>query len=142
MIAEGYAPATVVKRLNLLASVIQHAISEWDVAIVNHASGRVVKRPEGADKKRNRRLRDSESGTEAGEYDRLLRAIGESPHSDDVWLVRWSIEQGTRRSEAIGLRWGDIDLDRRTLRLGGETGRTKTHRHQEEHGPEIRPLTP
>ncbi|MFT8646264.1 tyrosine-type recombinase/integrase [Gluconacetobacter sp.] len=142
MIAEGYAPATVVKRLNLLASVIQHAISEWDVAIVNHASGRVVKRPEGADKKRNRRLRESESGTEAGEYDRLLRAIGESPHSDDVWLVRWSIEQGTRRSEAIGLRWGDIDLDRRTLRLGGETGRTKTHRHQEEHGPEIRPLTP
>jgi integrase len=142
MTAAGYAPATVVKRLNLLASIIQHAISEWDISIINHASGRVVKRPEGADKKRNRRLEESHDSAQTGEYDRLLLAIGKSPHPDDVWLVRWSIEQGTRRSEALSLRWGDIDLERRTLRLGGEVGKTKTHRHQEEHGPEIRPLTP
>lgn len=38
-----FSAATVVKRLNLLASIIQHAISEWDITIVNHASGRVVK---------------------------------------------------------------------------------------------------
>ncbi|GEB84048.1 hypothetical protein AOR01nite_25250 [Acetobacter orleanensis] len=55
----GYAATTVVKRLNLLASIIQHAISEWDITIVNHASGRIVKRPEGADKKRNRRLQEN-----------------------------------------------------------------------------------
>ncbi|ANA14454.1 MULTISPECIES: tyrosine-type recombinase/integrase [Acetobacter] len=142
MTATGYAAATVVKRLNLLASILQHAISEWDIAIVNHASGRVVKRPEGADKKRNRRLKENRDSSLPGEFERLIEAVSASPHPDDVWLVRWSIEQGTRRGEALQLRWGDIDLQRRTLKLGGESGKTKTHRHQEEHGPEIRPLTP
>lgn len=142
MLAAGYSPATVVKRLNLLASVIQHAISEWDISIVNHASGRVVKRPEGADKKRNRRLDDDQDKNGQTEFDRLIRAASDSIHPDDVWLIRWSIEQGTRRGEAIGLRWCDVDIERRLIKLGGESGKTKTHKHQEEHGPEIRPLTP
>nr|WP_310889159.1 site-specific integrase [Gluconacetobacter diazotrophicus] len=142
MMAADYAPATVVKRMNLLASVIQHAISEWDVAIVNHASGRVVKRPDGADKKRNRRLDGGADEDGRTEFDRLIRVMESSPHPDDVWLIRWSIEQGTRRGEAMGLRWCDVDIDHRFIRLGGESGRTKTHKHQEEHGPEVRPLTP
>ncbi|WP_176364914.1 tyrosine-type recombinase/integrase, partial [Acetobacter tropicalis] len=104
-------------------------ISEWDIAIVNHASGRVVKRPEGADKKRNRRLKENRDSSLPGEFERLIEAVSASPHPDDVWLVRWSIEQGTRRGEALQLRWGDIDLQRRTLKLGGESGKTKTHRH-------------
>ncbi|MFT8803773.1 MAG: hypothetical protein ABF876_05540 [Acetobacter aceti] len=37
-----FAPATVVKRLNLLASILQYAISEWDVPLTqNPASGRL-----------------------------------------------------------------------------------------------------
>lgn len=51
------AAATVVKRLNLLASILNHAMSEWDVPLsLNPASGRMIKRPTGADRKRNRRL--------------------------------------------------------------------------------------
>ncbi|MFT8420089.1 MAG: site-specific integrase [Gluconacetobacter sp.] len=142
MMAADYAPATVVKRMNILAAVIQHAISEWDIAIVNHASGRVVKRPDGADKKRNRRLDGGADDDGRTEFDRLIGVMETSPHPDDVWLIRWSIEQGTRRGEAMGLRWGDVDLERRTIHLGGESGKTKTHKHQEEHGPEVRPLTP
>ena len=122
MLAAGYSAATVVKRLNLLAAVIQHAISEWDLDVVNHASGRIVKRPEGADKKRNRLLEDSE-------LEQLIDTVGKSRHPDDVWLVRWSIEQGTRRGEAIKLRWGDIDMERRLIRLGGDRGKTKTYKH-------------
>ncbi|MFS3136171.1 site-specific integrase [Gluconacetobacter sacchari] len=142
MLAAGYSPATVVKRMNLLASAMQHAISEWDLPIVNHASGRVVKRPEGADKKRNRRLDEDADKDGKTEFDRLIVAVSDSIYPDDVWLVRWSIEQGTRRGEAIGLRWCDVDIERRLIKLGGEVGKTKTHKHQEEHGPEIRPLTP
>jgi len=145
MVKAGYAPGTVVKRMNLLAAVIQHAISEWDISIINHASGRVVKRPEGADRKRNRRLTDGANGAdgpEPGEYDRLIEAVTSETHPDDVWLVRFAIEQGTRRGEAILLRWQDVDFERRTVHLGGDDGRTKTRDYQEERGLEVRPLTP
>jgi len=145
MTKAGYAPGTVAKRLNLLAAVIQHAISEWDISIVNHASGRVVKRPAGADKKRNRRLTDGANGAdgpEPGEYDRLIEAVTSETHPDDVWLVRFAIEQGTRRGEAILLRWQDVDFERRTVHLGSDDGRTKGRDHQEERGLEVRPLTP
>ncbi|MFT9094509.1 MAG: hypothetical protein ABF459_05185 [Gluconobacter cerinus] len=56
-LAEKYSGATVVKRLNLLAAICQHAIAEWDVPFAkNPAVAKAVKRPAGADKKRNRRL--------------------------------------------------------------------------------------
>ncbi|ACI52181.1 integrase family protein [Gluconacetobacter diazotrophicus PA1 5] len=148
MLADGYAPATVVKRLNLLASIIQHAISEWDIHTVNHASGRVVKRPAGADKKRNRRLssktgfnvNSNKTENEQGktEYERLIGAMLTSCHSDDVWLVRWSIEQACRLAESLSLRWKDIDFEQKTISLE----RVKNERHREELGDEKRPLTP
>ncbi|MDR6182124.1 integrase [Asaia bogorensis NBRC 16594] len=109
MLADGYAPATVVKRLNLLASIVQHAISEWDIHTVNHASGRVVKRPQGADRKRNRRLAMLDNdNTHQSEYDRLIEVVSASEHADDVWLVKWSIEQACRLSESVSLCWRDI----------------------------------
>ncbi|WP_240149226.1 tyrosine-type recombinase/integrase [Asaia sp. As-1742] len=137
MLSDGYAPATVVKRLNLLASVVQHAISEWDIHTVNHASGRVVKRPQGADRKRNRRLAifDNEHSLQS-EYDRLVEVVSTSKHPDDVWLVKWSIEQACRLSESVSLSWKDIDFRSRTLSLA----RVKGERHREELGPEKRPL--
>lgn len=75
MTGTGYAAAAAVKRLNLLASIIQHAISEWDVPIINHASGCVVKHPEGADKKRNRRLLENRDTSLWKEFERLIKAI-------------------------------------------------------------------
>lgn len=133
MIADGYSPATVVKRLNLLASIVNYANSEWLMQIANPASGSVIRRPPGADKKRNRRLVEEES-----EAERLFAAISLSSCPDDLWLVKFSIEQGTRRSEAASLRWRDVNFNRRELKLH----HTKTHKHQKEKGPEIRPLTP
>ncbi|RUT25741.1 DNA recombinase [Asaia sp. W19] len=139
MLADGYAPATVVKRLNLLASIVQHAISEWDIHAVNHASGRVVKRPQGADRKRNRRLAmlDNDNSHQS-EYDRLVDVVSASEHADDVWLVKWSIEQACRLSESVSLCWKDFDFRSRTLSLA----RVKSERHREELGLEKRPLTP
>jgi len=139
MLSDGYAPATAVKRLNLLASIIQHAISEWDIHTVNHASGRVVKRPQGADRKPNRRLAMLDNGhNHQSEYDRLVDVVSASEHADDVWLVKWSIEQACRLSESVSLCWKDIDFRSRTLSLA----RVKSERHREELGPEKRPLTP
>ncbi|GBQ83658.1 phage DNA recombinase [Asaia krungthepensis NRIC 0535] len=139
MLSDGYAPATVVKRLNLLASIVQYAISEWDIHTVNHASGRFVKRPQGADRKRSRRLAMLDNdNTHQNEYDRLIEVVSASEHADDVWLVKWSIEQACRLSESVSLCWRDIDFRNRTLSLI----RVKSERHREELGPEKRPLTP
>ncbi|MCX2563696.1 tyrosine-type recombinase/integrase [Acetobacter thailandicus] len=137
MLESGLAPSTCVKRLNLLASIIQHAISEWDIPLTqNPASGRIVKRPAGADKKRNRRLNDVNA--EKSEYNRLIECMADSVCLDDIWLVKWSIEQACRRGESLSLRWCDIDLDGKTISLA----RTKNEKHREEHGPEKRPLMP
>ena len=139
MLKDGYAPATVVKRLNLLASIIQHAISEWDIHTVNHASGRVVKRPPGADKKRNRRLSgNTDNDYGKSEYERLIIAVARSHCPDDAWLVKWSIEQACRLSESVSLCWKNIDFERKTLSLE----RVKNDKHREELGDEKRPLTP
>ncbi|AHI26475.1 hypothetical protein BGC31_06175 [Komagataeibacter xylinus] len=62
MIETGFAKGTVVKRLNLLASIIRNAVSEWDIHMDNKASAKIVKRPESANKKRNRRLIGKEYG--------------------------------------------------------------------------------
>nr|WP_240386388.1 site-specific integrase [Asaia bogorensis] len=109
MLSDGYAPATVVKRLNLLASVVQHAISEWDIHTVNHASGRVVKRPQGADRKRNRRpaIFDNEHSLQS-DYDRLVEVVSTSKHPDDVWHVKWSIERACHLSESVSRYAGKI----------------------------------
>ncbi|MBB2170373.1 site-specific integrase [Gluconacetobacter aggeris] len=135
MLTDGLAKGTVVKRLNLIAAIVEYANSEWDTDIVNHASAKRTKRPEGADRKRNRRLHD-------GEEELLLQAAADPNgvfrhHSDVVWLIRWSIEQGCRLSESISLRWNDINFARQTISLA----RVKNDRHRDELGPEIRPMT-
>jgi hypothetical protein len=53
----GFVAGTVVKRLNLLAGIISHATTEWDMPFArNPASGGEGKRPPDADVKRDRRV--------------------------------------------------------------------------------------
>lgn len=148
-----HSKATVVKRLNLLASIIAYARSEWDITLrENPASGAVVKRPRGADRKRNRRLqvpsaaaiRAAQAAGEPvpeSEEARLLEAIRSTYSPADAYLVRWSIESAMRAGESIGLHWQDIDIERRQMRVLGRHGLgTKADDHREELGPEMRPI--
>ena len=151
----GFAPATIVKRLNLLAAIINHARAEWDIPMAeNPASAGAVTRPKGADKKRNRRLvpvphskvREAEEKGEVapkGEEERLHAALTMSQNRWDVWLAKWAIAQAMRQGETFALRWQDIDFDAKTVTVHGRHRRgTKNHEHREEQGPEIRPLMP
>jgi len=140
MKADGYADGTIVKRMNLLASAIQYAISELDIHTENFASGRVVKRPEGADKKRNRRLKPASRDNELDEYEHLKAIVSAKSDKfpDDIWLVRWSVESACRLSESIGLAWSDVDLENRTIRFL----KTKNEKHRIERGYEYRPISP
>ena len=153
--AASYAPATVVKRLNLLSGMLSHARAEWDVPLrENPAAADAVKRPQGADRKRDRRLRPAtaaqirdaaERGEDSppGEEERLLAAVAKSENVVDLPFVRFALAQATRRGEAMGIRWRDVDLDAKVFAVHGREGRgTKNAESREELGPEMRPLMP
>jgi len=153
--AAAYAPATVVKRLNLLSGMLSHARAEWDVPLrENPAGADAVKRPQGADRKRDRRLRPATAAQlrdaaqrgedpPPGEEERLLAAVAKSENAVDLPFVRFALAQATRRGEAMGVRWRDVDLDAKVFAVHGREGRgTKNAESREELGPEMRPLMP
>lgn len=154
-IKAGYAKGTVVKRMNLLASMLKYATSEWGMPLVNNvASGKLVSRPKGADQKRNRRLRvpsaaaqrlaESRGEGKLATEEEVLYAVMEK--SESTWnlhMVRFAVAQGTRLGEQMGMRWRHVDFEARTLTLVGrfEDG-TKNEDHREELGHEVRALMP
>jgi integrase len=127
----GYAPATVVRRLNLLATVINHARREWGFGMAeNPARAALVARPKGADRKRDRRLVPAEKklGSATGEPDqgeeaRLFSQLRrEKYHHFLVPLTRLAIETAARQGELCALCWDDIDLERRVMTVRGIGG--------------------
>jgi integrase len=131
MTARGYAPGTIVRRLNILSQIIAHAIREWDLPIVNNpATAKEVKRPKGADKRRDRVLEPASHndivaaeaiGAELpkSEEERLLEAMKASDNSWDYWMVKWALATAMRQGETCALRWVDIDLKGRTVAVHG-----------------------
>lgn len=131
MRALKYAPATIVRRLNLIQTIIEHARREWRIYIpVNPAQ--MVKRPAGADRKRDRVFLPVASAAgalalpsgEAGksEEECLLAACDSD---SDTWLgsiVRFAIRTAMRQGEIVGLCWTDIDLNNRTAVVRGARG--------------------
>ena len=154
-LAKGYAKSTVVKRMNLLQQAFQKAISSWRLPMPsNPASGRIARRPKGADKKRNRTLfvpgeGEQRQAAEKGESelpdeeDVLYEVLGKSLNRDDLLITQFAVAQAARQGECLGLRWRDVDLDRLTLMFRGRTGKgTKSDDHREERGSEIRAMMP
>jgi integrase len=113
---------TASRTIGLLGAVFSYAVK---VGICTENPARGVLRPE--DGKRERRLSDDEF---ALFHDGLMKATeaGMWPHA--VAAARFLALTGWRSGEAIGLRWQDVDLSRRTARLGD----TKT-------GASVRPLS-
>jgi len=61
----------------------------------------------------------------------------------DLPFVRFALAQATRRGEAMGVRWRDVDLDAKVFAVHGREGRgTKNAESREELEPEMRPLMP
>ena len=154
-------PGTVVKRLNLVASVIAYAISEWSFPFpINPASAEHVTRPEDSDTLRDRRLLPASAaavraaamkGEEppADEETRLFAQLAKSESADDVPIARLAIEQAMRQGEIFALKWEDIDFERRILTVRGRHERgTKNAKAQKSAksratiGWEYRPLMP
>jgi integrase len=97
-------PATVNKELNCLKAMLNKAVA-WQHLNTNPLAGMaLLKEPPG-------RLRY----LSLEEKDRLLDACTVSPYLRP--LVTLAIYTGMRRGELLGLRWGDVDLKRRTISL-------------------------
>jgi integrase len=102
MVAASYAPATIVRRMNLLQTIINHACSEWSVKLSsNPVKG--VNRPPGADKKRERVFRDA---------DEEAAVLAACDADTNPWLgriVRWALATAMRQGECVSIH-RDKDL--------------------------------
>jgi integrase len=103
------APGTVVRELAYLSSIINHGRREWGIHANNPVA--LVRKPT-QPKGRERVLT-------LAERERLLVELQPTGRRN-VWMlsvVLLALETGMRRSELLALRWGDINLDRRTATL-------------------------
>jgi integrase len=106
-IKEGMAPATVNRYLSSLSKAFNNAVREWHWLQDNPLS-RVSKKPEPRGVVRC--LSDDERV-------RLLDACKQSEYKPLYLMVLFSMTTGMRRGELLGLRWQDVDLERRVAIL-------------------------
>jgi integrase len=103
------AAGTVVRELAYLSSIINHGRREWGIHANNPVA--LVRKPT-QPKGRDRVL-------SLAERERLLVELQPTGRRN-VWMrsvVVLALETGMRRSELLALRWGDINLERRTATL-------------------------
>jgi integrase len=112
--------STVNRDLNLISHVINVARKEWGIHVENPIS--MIRRPP-ENKARNRRLASGEEEkllAELEEATRSARGTFESGGTHNPWirpLVILALETAMRRSELLGLRWSDVFLTDRFVRL-------------------------
>lgn len=100
-------PATANRHLSALSKAFTNAVREWGW-LQNNPLERVSKEsePQG----RIRFLSDDERA-------RLLEACRKSELPELYLIVMLALTTGMRRGEILGLRWADIDFERRTIVL-------------------------
>lgn len=103
MTDEGRAPATVNRYLSALGKAFSNAVQEWHW-IKDNPMRQIAKAEE--PRGRVRYLDDDERA-------RLLDACRASEYKPLHLIVLFAMTTGMRRGELLGLRWPDIDLDRR-----------------------------
>lgn len=99
---------TVRLELALLSHLFTVAIKEWGIGLPANPVANIRRPAPGAG--RNRRLTAAESK-------RLLAAVDTYSNPMFSWIVRIALETGMRLSEIGGLRLGQVDLQKRIVRL-------------------------
>lgn len=104
---EGLAPGTVNRYLSALGKAFSNAVKEWHW-LPDNPLRRVNKKPE--PRGRVRYLSDDERAA-------LLEACRKSEQPSLYLIVLFALTTGMRRGELLGLRWSDVDLERRVAVL-------------------------
>lgn len=101
-------PATIRRELVVLRHIFEVARSEWNIPLHSNPV-HALKLPKDS-RPRDRRLEADEAG-------KLLDALGKRT----AWYLRplllLAIETGMPRGELLSVRWRDVDLRSRTIRL-------------------------
>ena len=103
------APATVIRELAYFSSIINHARREWGINISNPVL--LIKKPLNP-QSRSRILLEEEAN-------KLLDALKPTGRKS-IWmqpLVLLALETAMRRGELLGLRWENVNLEKRTAFL-------------------------
>ena len=104
-LADGYAPATVVRRMTVLAHVFAIAKKEWGMESLASPSA-AVRKPS-VSNSRTRRVLDDE-----------INRINEATESAMLPLiVTIAVQSGMRRGEIVSLEWKHVDTQERTAHL-------------------------
>ncbi len=118
-LAEGYAPASVLRRLQLLSHVFNTARREWGFESVANPI-ELIQKPQ-PNNARTRRILDPGKQTHAkargGVNDELQRVIEATDSKLLPTLILLAVETGMRRSELVDLLWENVDFTRRTAYL-------------------------
>jgi integrase len=104
---EGLSPGTVNRYLSALSKAFSNAVREWHW-MQDNPLARVSKKTE--PRGRVRYLSDEERA-------RLLDACRKSERPELYLIVLFALTTGMRRGELLGLRWPDVDLERRVAVL-------------------------
>lgn len=104
---EGLAPGTVNRYLSALSKAFTNAVKEWHW-LPDSPLSRVSKKPE--PRGIVRYLSDDERTA-------LLEACRKSEYKPLYLIVLFALTTGMRRGELLGLRWPDVDLERRVAVL-------------------------
>ncbi|MDX9897055.1 MAG: site-specific integrase [Desulfofustis sp.] len=107
-LAEGKSNNTVRLELALLGHLYTVAIKEWGMGGLTNPVSQIRKPSPGAG--RNRRLTGDEQA-------RLLAACRKHSNPKLAWIVELAIETAMRAGEIESLRRGQVDLNRRIIRL-------------------------
>ncbi len=101
LLGRGLSPRTVLHTHRVLSEALSHAV-KWQLVARNVCDAVDAPRPE----------RKEMAALDAHGVARLLAASEATPYRD---LFSVAIYTGLRRSELLGLRWTDVDLDRGRL---------------------------
>lgn len=105
LIADGYKPATIKRRLAVLSHVYTIADKEWGIdGLYNPVPRVAIKTPNNA---RDRRLH-------AGEEEKLLEGAREYGGNLES-IIRFALETAMRRGEIAAMRWSRIEKDGNVL---------------------------
>ena len=97
----------VIRELAFISSIINQARREWGINMTNPVP--LVKKPS-TPAGRNRILNEAE-------LNRLLEACKPRVKNGNIWvypLVQFALATAMRRGEILGLRWSDINFEKRT----------------------------
>ena len=115
-LADGLAPATVLRRLARLSHLFNTARKEWHMeSLANPVE--LVRKPT-PNNARTRRVASPVGGRRAGRsQDELARVIAASESRLLPTIITLAVETAMRRGELAALQWEHVDLDRRVAHL-------------------------